>query len=842
MAQATGGDIVSAQGFWDKPEKDQVSALAAVSPKFKSSNPQVQRATLQKLHEMSGSGVSPAAKPPSAPAAPKAAAPQAPPSAPNGKPAAAPPEGALPENQPGIHFPSLSEFGRVAKDWVLGGPHSIQAAVKPAIEKGVGWAAGKIEGLNGAPKESQDFSKGLAEGMAEMGIDMTTPANLAMIGAMTFGAGEVAEGSKLAASSPKLAKILRLLPKAVKLKFQGEQAVDLLKSIDGGTKAYDKKDFEELGKAVARTISDALLIEGARRSGKAKTSEAEKAKTSEAEAPPKTPGRFDQPAEQSGVASEWNRLVEETKKKAETKAPAARPPEPVKPSGKPTPPKSAQEAEKRVLDATEADRQRRGEELLAKYDKSKSATPKAPPQGPPKLPAAGPGKPATPPPPPKPTQSAPPAAETPSQAPIAPPEVAGKVKDVYRPMSLESERTEGAAWRNARAQVRRSPEEGSSLVAMNPQARAVLADAIGSRSASGLHAKPTEAMQLAQDIEERAQEKLAEGSIDQEGVDGANEVARQIRDNAKKGITLYTSNERVPKVLRDTLQSVRHEQTHAQFAEIEDKFRSLPDGEGKLKEWARSIADTPEAKKAMEHLASRGYEVVRKNPNALIDEIASHVAAGDAERVGLSEQEAASFSRKYSDSIRENLGEDAAKQALRYAVKNSRSPAAPPPGPTVQRGTATEGKPIVADVPPTQKTSKASGAPANRPPEKVTKPETKATKGAGAPDTPQQAELSQSVRSIFEQATTANLEGVKITAVDAEGKPLFSIEYDTDQPPAAVTRELSRYKGIARIDVDPIGENKAGLKRWSKFLTGKPITSPPLNMPKSPREAVGVNF
>jgi hypothetical protein len=63
----TGRDIITAPGFWDKPEKDQIGALSAVAPKFKQYSPEVQRKILQKVHGQIQSGsVPPAGAPPPA--------------------------------------------------------------------------------------------------------------------------------------------------------------------------------------------------------------------------------------------------------------------------------------------------------------------------------------------------------------------------------------------------------------------------------------------------------------------------------------------------------------------------------------------------------------------------------------------------------------------------------------------------------------------------------------------------------------------------------------------------------------------------------------------------------
>jgi len=55
-----------------------------------------------------------------------------------------------------------------------------------------------------------------------MGVDMTTPANIAMISAMVFG-GELAEGGKLATGAPKVAKLLKAIPWAAKQGFRGHR-------------------------------------------------------------------------------------------------------------------------------------------------------------------------------------------------------------------------------------------------------------------------------------------------------------------------------------------------------------------------------------------------------------------------------------------------------------------------------------------------------------------------------------------------------------------------------------------------------------------------------------------
>ena len=142
----------------------------------------------------------------------------------------------------------------------------------------------------------------------------------------------------------------------------------------------------------------------------------------------------------------------------------------------------------------------------------------------------------------------------------------------------------------------------------------------------------------------------------------------------------------------------------------------------------------------------------------------------------------------------------------------------PSPPPEVQRGTP-KGR------------EKDSGALANLPPESATAhPKTEgAQKGSSAPETSEQQELHQAVRSIFEKATEVNLEGIRLTAKDASGKTISALEYDSDQAPANVSKMLSRYGGkIKSIEVEPLGRNKAGIRKWTKFLNGTVIQNPPL--------------
>ena len=803
MAQATGRDIVSAKGFWDKPERDQVSALAAVSPKFKSSNPQVQRATLKKLHELSSNGISPSPASPStsAPKSPSNSSSAAPPPNHPGPPTT-PKEADLPENQPGIHFPSLSEVGRIAKNWALGGEHSIQAAVRPSVEGAAGWAAGAVEKLSGAPKESQDFSKGIAEGLAGMGIDMTTPANIAMIGAMVFG-GEIAEGGKILSSAPKAARLLKLLPKAAKMGFQGEQVVDLLKSIDGGTEAWENKDFEGLGKAAARTIADALLIEGARRSGKSKAPAAEP--------PSPTAGRFSPPTENAGIESEWNRLVEETKKKSEEKTPAAKPPDPVRSTDNPYHPKSTQEAERRVLAATEVDRQRREEELIAQYDKSKSRNLKPNPQGPPKLPAASQGRATVPPPSAQTANGIPAPTAASSQSTIAPPVAPPRSVSVPPEFDLVTKKLSKG--------IRRDAPGGAAPPETGPESENLVqryGETSGDpNSPAGSYHSPanTRSAYAGREGKQWISKRNPEATVlSLEEVRETRAGLEKSGDNASAGVLALRQLAGPKEFAR--LRGMKWENLRG---EAEKLYPDVDWGQFKDKQQVIEVMGAMKAR-------AEGYDAVE-----LKDENSPH----RSEYLALND-----------------------KALTPREARNPSSPAARPPGPLVQRGTANpedqvgdqlreKGRKIEESTKKSPKATtgrpKASGAPANPPPERVTTPETKATKGAGAPDTPQQAELNQAVRSIFEQADTGGLEGVKITAVDADGKVVYSLEHDVDHPPLAVARDLSRHSGIVRIDVEPIGGSK-GIRKWSKFLTGKTIETPPLNRPKAPPEPVAVNF
>ena len=304
---ASGRDIVTASGFWDKPEKDQVSALSAVSPKFKSAGPDVQKAYLQQLRGKIKSGALPpaGAPPPSAPV--------------NGsdKPAGAAPTATDKrsflqrewEGPPGaVVRAGTSALGKsIGQAW-SSVPEPVKQGVKQTFKPYLhptepmlkdfqkptetlmgealslaDEAAGRVAEKT-SPKsqkwftENHGFFRGVGEGAAEVGVDLSSPLNVVMMIPSLVASPEVAT-SKLGA----------FLLKGLRYGFTASLVGGLSQEFPEIVKAYQEGKPDKLGKATAKALADIGLL-AMMRGKKGAKAKGEADPTTKGEAPPTPPG------------------------------------------------------------------------------------------------------------------------------------------------------------------------------------------------------------------------------------------------------------------------------------------------------------------------------------------------------------------------------------------------------------------------------------------------------------------------------------------------------------------------------------------------------------------------
>jgi hypothetical protein len=100
-------------------------------------------------------------------------------------------------------------------------------------------------------KHEDDFSRGMAEGYADLGVDMTSPLNLGMMAA-----------SFLKAPAKLIEKFPRAIPIAKRLiagGFAGKSALDMALSVPEAEAAQKRGDYEAAGKATAMAMGDLLF-------------------------------------------------------------------------------------------------------------------------------------------------------------------------------------------------------------------------------------------------------------------------------------------------------------------------------------------------------------------------------------------------------------------------------------------------------------------------------------------------------------------------------------------------------------------------------------------------------
>lgn len=167
----------------------------------------------------------------------------------------------------------------------LGGGTSLGGFGKPLaegvrgpLEKGIGAVTGAIPKLVGAPKGVTDFSTGLGEGLADAGIQLTSPVNLGLM----VGSAFIPESAL--AKTPKVAKLVSAIKTGMKYGFRGSMTLDALGEVAGFAQAYQAGDYKAMGKAAAKALADAYLISETKGGGKLNKGEAK-----ESLAPPPGP-------------------------------------------------------------------------------------------------------------------------------------------------------------------------------------------------------------------------------------------------------------------------------------------------------------------------------------------------------------------------------------------------------------------------------------------------------------------------------------------------------------------------------------------------------------------------
>ena len=230
-------EIVSAPGFWEKPEKQQIEALSSANPQFKNAPSAIQRSVLQKAR---GQFSTMPGQPPSPPSA----------------------------QQSNVGPPDTKKDGRTSlKGEPTGGGlmAPLGEFARSGVEKAAGFVAGGIPKIMGAPKPVTDFSTGFGRGLADVGVDLTSPVNLGLIGAMTF---MPASWAAKIESIPKAAKLLKWMKTAARVGFSGAMGVQALAEFPELQDAIEKKDYAAAGQASAKILADLVLIKAASKTGK----------------------------------------------------------------------------------------------------------------------------------------------------------------------------------------------------------------------------------------------------------------------------------------------------------------------------------------------------------------------------------------------------------------------------------------------------------------------------------------------------------------------------------------------------------------------------------------------
>jgi len=253
MPQAQSAEqLFSSPAFWQQPEDQQIKAVSAIGPKFKSAPPEVQKLVLQKARQKFGSP----AQPPSAAPASNVGAPKTQATKPTEKPIPGMEKlGALP-GPPDITLPALSDQDR---------PLSLSTPLAKMIPGAAGAAdiVGKIAGegpirfardiVSGHPSANpyDRFSRGMGEGLTELGLDMSSPANLALLGA-TAATGEIGTAGRLW-------KAMNILRRVAGGTLAASALADVAKEAPEAYSLYKKGDLEGAGKATARALADLMV-------------------------------------------------------------------------------------------------------------------------------------------------------------------------------------------------------------------------------------------------------------------------------------------------------------------------------------------------------------------------------------------------------------------------------------------------------------------------------------------------------------------------------------------------------------------------------------------------------
>ena len=236
--------VVSAPGFWNQPKEQQVQAIGQIYPKIASAPQDVQDRILAQGRVAFGGGNPP--PPPGARTGGGVGGGGITPMSGGGRGVTI---------QQSIEGRSdTGEFDPVGKTWsALTKP--LAEGIRQPIEKAAGAVTGAIPKLLHAPAGVSDFSAGLGEGLADAGINLTSPANLALMVGTVF----IPEGA-LAESSPKAAKLIKAVKTAMRYGFKTSMGFNALKQVPGFMEAMDKNDYKGMGKAVSNALADLYLI------------------------------------------------------------------------------------------------------------------------------------------------------------------------------------------------------------------------------------------------------------------------------------------------------------------------------------------------------------------------------------------------------------------------------------------------------------------------------------------------------------------------------------------------------------------------------------------------------
>ena len=236
--------VVSAPGFWNQPKEQQVQAIGQIYPKITSAPQDVQDRFLAQGRVAFGGGNPP--PPPGARTGGGVGGGGTTPMSGGGRGVT---------TQQSIEGRSdTGEFDPVGKIWsALTKP--LAEGIRQPIEKAAGAVTGAIPKLLHAPAGVSDFSAGLGEGLADAGINLTSPANLALMVGTVF----IPEGA-LAESSPKAAKLIKAVKTAMRYGFKTSMGFNALEQVPGFMEAMDKNDYKGMGKAVSNALADLYLI------------------------------------------------------------------------------------------------------------------------------------------------------------------------------------------------------------------------------------------------------------------------------------------------------------------------------------------------------------------------------------------------------------------------------------------------------------------------------------------------------------------------------------------------------------------------------------------------------